>query len=40
MDRDVSEEEIVDVAKAANIHEFVKSLPEVKHSYMSMQYIT
>ena len=27
--RDVSEEEIVEVAKAAHIHEFVKSLPEV-----------
>ena len=27
--RDVSEEEIVEVAKAANIHEFVKSLPKV-----------
>ena len=27
--RDVSEEEIVEVAKAANIHEFIKSLPEV-----------
>ena len=26
--RDISEEEIVEVAKAANIHEFVKSLPK------------
>ena len=30
--RDVSEEEIVEVAKAANIHEFVKSLPKVSRA--------
>ena len=28
--RDVGEDEIVEAAKAANVHEFVKSLPEVR----------
>ena len=27
--REVSDEEIIDAAKAANIHDFIKSLPQV-----------
>ena len=31
--RNVSDEEIIHVAKAANIHEFIQSLPEVSNLY-------
>ena len=29
--REVSDEEVVEAAKAANIHTFIESLPQVKH---------
>ena len=33
LDRQISESEIIEVAKSANIHEFVDSLPEVGNDF-------
>ena len=33
--REISDEEIIEAAKSANIHEFIQSLPEVTNTYNS-----
>ena len=33
--REISDEEIIEAAKSANIHEFIQTLPEVRNTYNS-----
>ena len=36
--RDVSDEEVIEAAKAANIHNFIDTLPQVSHNYRYVLY--